>query len=149
MKTRIYLDTSVVSVRFDSRAGERQALTKEFFDQVEISQLCTSEVTIQEVEATSDDQHRQLMVDMINQIEILPLSDEVKTVGQQYMVAGIFSARMMLDAYHVAAASVAGIPILVSWNFRHLVNRRRRAAVLDVNMQLGLIALEIISPPEI
>jgi hypothetical protein len=39
--------------------------------------------------------------------------------------------------------------VLLSWNFRHLVNRRRRAQINDVNISLSLPTIDIVAPPEI
>ena len=56
---------------------------------------------------------------------------------------------MLNDALHVAAAVLHRQDILLSWNFKHLVNRRRRARVNDINISLGLPTLEILAPPEL
>jgi len=56
---------------------------------------------------------------------------------------------LLQDARHVAACTVAGIPVLLSWNFRHLVNRTRRIRVNLVNLQEGYEQIEIIAPPEL
>jgi hypothetical protein len=56
---------------------------------------------------------------------------------------------MLSDAVHVAAAVLTRQDILLSWNFRHLVNRVRRAKVNEVNISLGLPTIEVIAPPEI
>jgi len=149
MKLRFYLDTSVISVRYDPRSPERRTLTEEFFGRTPLSNLCTSEVALAEIDPTPDADQRRSMLELLGGIEVFPLTEEMKGVGEEYVLAGIFPRRMMRDAYHVAAASVAGVPVLVSWNFKHLVNRRRRAAVLDVNARLDLPALEIIAPPEV
>jgi hypothetical protein len=55
----------------------------------------------------------------------------------------------MDDALHVAAAVLGRYDVLVSWNFRHLVNRRRRAALNSLNTSWGLPAIEIIAPAEL
>jgi hypothetical protein len=56
---------------------------------------------------------------------------------------------MFNDALHVAAAVLTRQDVLLSWNFKHLVNRRRRAKVNDVNVSQGLPMIEIVAPPEI
>jgi hypothetical protein len=38
---------------------------------------------------------------------------------------------------------------LGDWNFRHLVNRRRRALVNEVNILAGHSMIEIVAPPEV
>ena len=40
---------------------------------------------------------------------------------------------MLADALHIAFATVAGVDILVSWNFKYIVNFRRIRAYNEVN----------------
>jgi hypothetical protein len=56
---------------------------------------------------------------------------------------------LLADAQHVAAAVVSGVPIVVSWNFRHLVNRTRRIQVNLINARQGYHQVEIVAPPEL
>jgi hypothetical protein len=74
---------------------------------------------------------------------------EMKELARQYVEAGVFTAVMMNDAVHVAAAVLTRQDILLSWNFKHLVNRVRRAKINQVNVSQGLPTIEIIAPPEI
>ena len=55
---------------------------------------------------------------------------------------------MLNDSLHVAAAVLSRQDVLISWNFRHLVNRRRCAQVNQVNVSRGLPTVEIVAPPE-
>jgi hypothetical protein len=70
-------------------------------------------------------------------------------LGQRYVSEGVFTATMLSDALHVAAAVISRQDVLLSWNFRHLVNRRRRAKVNEVNVEAGLRTIEILAPPEL
>ena len=56
---------------------------------------------------------------------------------------------MLDDAIHVAVAVLSRRDVLVSWNFRHLVNRLRRALVNEVNILAGHPTIEIVAPPEV
>jgi len=56
---------------------------------------------------------------------------------------------MYNDALHVAAAVLTRQDVLLSWNFKHLVNRRRRARINEYNISVGLPAVEIVAPPEV
>ena len=49
----------------------------------------------------------------------------------------------------MAAAVLTRQDVLLSWNFKHLVNRRRRAQINEENISLGLPVIEIVAPPEI
>ena len=78
-----------------------------------------------------------------------PVTDEMKTLAQKYIDSGVFTPAMFNDALHVAAAVLTRQDVLASWNFKHLVNRRRRAMVNQVNIAKELPAIEIIAPPEV
>jgi predicted nucleic acid-binding protein len=54
-----------------------------------------------------------------------------------------------VDALHVALASVARADVLVSWNFKHLVQLRRIRGFHAVNVLRGYPLLEIRSPREV
>jgi hypothetical protein len=61
----------------------------------------------------------------------------------------VFTPIMLNNALHVATAVLIRHDVLLSWNFRHLVNRRRRAEVNEVNISVGLPMVEILAPPEL
>lgn len=82
-------------------------------------------------------------------VTIHPLTDEMQTLAKQYVQAGIFPAKVISDALHVAAAVLSRNEILISWNFKHLVNRRRRAAIASINLARNLPSIEIVAPPEL
>lgn len=70
-------------------------------------------------------------------------------MAQSYIKGGVFTPVVLNDAVYVAAAVLTRQDILLSWNFKHMVNRTRRAKVNEVNISLGLPSIEIIAPPEI
>jgi hypothetical protein len=84
----------------------------------------------------------------LNGLTVHSVSTEMKTLAARYVDAGTFTAATYNDALHVAAAVLAEQDILVSWNFKHLVNRRQRAQSNEVNISLGLPTIEIVAPPE-
>src|SRR5207245_6338427 len=79
----------------------------------------------------------------------LPVTDEMRALAEKYLLAGAFTRTRYNDAVHVAAATLSRQDVLVSWNFKHLVNRRRRAMVCGVNATAGLPPIDILSPPEL
>ena len=52
-------------------------------------------------------------------------SDEIRSLADRYIESGALTERLSNDAEHVAAATVAGVSVLASWNSRHMVNMRR------------------------
>jgi hypothetical protein len=50
---------------------------------------------------------------------------------------------------HVAAATVAGADLILSWNFKHIVNFNRIRGFNSVNIRMGYRAMTILSPKEV
>ena len=57
--------------------------------------------------------------------------------------------RHIIDAQHIAIASVERVDVLASWNFRHIVNLDYIHAFNAVNLKTGYPILEIRSPREV
>ena len=149
MKVKIYLDTSVFSAYHDDAVKERQDLTVDFWNRRSEFELSTSALAIQELEDTPDVTKRDLFKVLTKGLFIHPVTEEAKVLGMQYITKGVFTEAMKDDSVHVAIAVLNRQDILLSWNFKHLVNRRRRANINDINISLGLPQIEILAPPEV
>lgn len=53
------------------------------------------------------------------------------------------------DCLHIALATIHKVDILVSWNFKHIVNVYRIRGYNSVNLSLGYSTLEIRSPKDV
>jgi hypothetical protein len=71
------------------------------------------------------------------------------SLANEYVAARVIPVSSRGDARHVAIATLAGSDALVSWNFRHLVNLRRKRLVHSVNIRLGYPLIELVSPEEV
>lgn len=149
MKIRLYADTSVFSAYYDERAPDRKALTEDFWRGIAAFECSTSELAVTELEQIKDAALRQKMKALLADFRIHPLIAEMHALADEYVRAGAFTKLLLNDALHVAAATLTRQDVLISWNFKHLVNRRRRAIVNGVNAMQGLPALDILSPPEV
>lgn len=56
--------------------------------------------------------------------------------------------RWAADALHVAVATMAECEVIVSWNFKHIVNFRRIRLYNAVNKKLGHGEIGIFTPQE-
>lgn len=149
MKTRIYLDTSIISALHDQLAPERQRQTRSFWSSLGEFEVSTSELTRGEINRTPDEVRRGQLLGSLAQISMLSLTSEMHTLASRYIEEGIFPRTQSPDALHVAAAVLTRHDVILSWNFKHLVNRRRRALVNAVNLSLRVATVDIISPPEL
>ncbi len=149
MKLRVYLDTSVFSAYYDSRHMDRKIETEQFWSKLNLFEVSTSETAGQELAQTQNTEQRSSLLKMLESVSIISVTQPMKQLAQDYVNAGIFTPTMFNDALHIAAAVLTRQDVLLSWNFKHLVNRRRRAMVNQLNISKSLPGIEIVAPPEI
>lgn len=148
MKARVYLDTSVVSARFDGRTPERMAQTETAWGRFVEYDPVISETVLEELGAASPPL-REKLLDCVAGFTTLSVTEEAKELANAYVAQGIFPEKYFDDALHVAIASVHQVGILLSWNFVHLVKLKTRRMVGLANMLRNHSSVEIISPPEL
>ena len=149
---RLYIDTSVINGLY---AQDTQIITDtgQFFKNVNVLRykLYASEATIEEIENTPDKSKKVLLKNVFEeyQIEILSTVVEARWLANRYVEAKIIPARYFTDALHIAIASVYNIPVLVSWNFEHMVKIKTKLGINRINSQQGYPIIEISSPREV
>lgn len=79
----------------------------------------------------------------------LPITDEVLTLRDAYIRAGVVGPGRRNDATHVAAATVARADVIVSWNFRHIVRLDKIRSYNRADLLNGYGVLAILSPKEV
>jgi hypothetical protein len=82
-------------------------------------------------------------------VEHVSFTEEASALAERYLTEGVIGASMRLDARHIATATVHRVDVLVSWNFKHIVNLRRIRGYNSVNLRAGYPLLEIRSPEEV
>ena len=87
--------------------------------------------------------------DISEMAEIIEVSEEAVRLSHEYMKEGEFTERMLADTLHIAAATVHGTDIVVSWNFRDIVNLNKIVIYNAVNLKMGYHQIEIRNPMEI
>ena len=70
-------------------------------------------------------------------------------LAQKYLDDNIVSENCRGDALHIAIATVIGVDVLVSWNFKHIVNLNKIKLFNSVNFREGYNMLEIRTPREV
>lgn len=148
MRPRIYVDTSVLGGCEDDefRAASRRLL--ETFTAGKLT-LVLSELTLRELETAPEGVRAVLGQVPSQHIEALALSAEAEELAGVYITEGAVGERMRADALHIALATVSRVDVLVSWNFRHIVNLRQIHAFNAVNLKRGYPLLEIRTPREV
>ena len=123
--------------------------TEEFWKKLNQFEACTSDLTEKELLQTASSSLRDKFAELLKQVSIFLIKEEMTKLAENYISRGVFTSVMFNDALHAAAAVLTRQDVLLSWNFKHLVNRRRRAMVNELNISKGLPTIEIVAPPEI
>jgi len=82
-------------------------------------------------------------------LEFVDISDEAVELAESYLKENVVGKTSRTDCIHIALATLNHADILVSWNFKHIVNINRIRGYNAVNYKLGNKILEIRTPREI
>ena len=80
---------------------------------------------------------------------VLVETDATLRLSEAYLKARLVPRRKAMDARHIAVATVADLDAIVSWNFKDMVNLRKKRIVQWVNHRFGYAEIDIISPLEV
>ncbi|MEO6232352.1 MAG: hypothetical protein ABJB11_24695 [Ferruginibacter sp.] len=148
MTKRIYIDTSVVGGQFDK---EFSADTIPFFNAVTNGQfiIVISDLLEAELLRAPDHVRNFLTTVPTQQIENIRLTAEAAKLADQYISAKVVGQTSRADCQHIAMATLVKADVLVSWNFKHIVNLDKIRGYNGINYQLGYSMIEIRTPKEI
>jgi hypothetical protein len=144
----IYVDASVVGGSEDSEFAEDSlALWRLFIEGVYIQVL--SEHTLRELQGAPESIRAHLLdIPEAHQI-VLVDSPEANALAEAYLAHGIMGPGSRSDALHVALATIGRVDVMVSWNFKHIVNLGKIRMFNAVNLEQGYGFIEIRTPKEV
>lgn len=147
-RSRIYIDTSVIGGCLD---GEFEEYSKQLFEEFSAGKktVVISDLVLLELEGAPQSVKKVLNNVSEENIEYVSLNEESIQLANSYLKDGVVAESSISDARHIAIATVERVDILVSWNFKHIVNINRIHLLNSVNLKLGYPILEIRSPREV
>jgi predicted nucleic acid-binding protein len=146
----IYLDTSVFGGCFEPEFSEWSiGLIRDIENG--LFQATTSEIVAFEIDAGAPEIVQQKFSSFLNGCspEVLSMSEEVLTLSDAYLAHGILTQKFRNDMMHIALATVHGVDIVASWNFKHIVRYEKIVKFNAVNLELGYHQIAIHSPREL
>ncbi|MHC8950210.1 PIN domain-containing protein [Sphingobacterium hungaricum] len=78
-----------------------------------------------------------------SQIEFINITEETTELAEQYLKENVVGTTSRADCIHIALATLSNADILVSWNFKHIVNVNRIRGYNAVNYKYRHKILEI------
>ena len=148
MKQKFYFDTSVFGGIYDKEFEEE---TLQLFERVKLGKIVCMYSDLTETELLNAPENvrtyfknlpRENTERVIVNAEIIELA--TKSIEEKVVGKTSFD-----DCLHIATATIYKADILVSWNFKHIVNVYRIRGYNSINLRMNYIPLEIRSPKEI
>ena len=145
---RVYVDSSVIGGKFNARLAEQ---TKPFWDSVERGEIVVLASDVLDRELQKAPQRAQeLMLGLLkSQVERVVSTNESDMLAEQYIAEGVVGKSSLDDCRHIALATLAHADVLVSWNFKHIVNVDRIRGYNGINMKMGYHQIDIRTPYEV
>ena len=78
----------------------------------------------------------------------LELDNDSRELAESYINEKVLGKASLNDAYHIAIATVNRLDVLISWNFKHIVNYDKIKLFNSINLRLGYPMIEIRSPKD-
>ena len=147
-KLNLYIDTSVIGGYFDVEFEEE---TKILFQSILNNDFHVIYSTVTEDELINAPEKVRELLNLIpneNKTRI-ELTEEAVMLGDTYIAENVVGKTSREDCFHIALATIHKADILVSWNFKHIVNVMRIRGYNAVNLKLGYSNIDIRSPKEI
>ena len=147
-KQRFYFDTSVFGGVYDEEFEESSI---QLFEKVKLGQIVCLYSALSEVELSLAPENVRSFFEglPIGYLEKVMISDEAVDLANKYIARNVVGRTSFDDCVHIALATIHKADILVSWNFKHIVNVYRIRGYNSVNLKAGYQTLEIRSPKDI
>ena len=148
MKQRFYFDTSVFGGIYDKEFEEE---TLQLFERVKLGKIICMYSDLTETELLNASEHIRLYFKNLpkENTERVIINKEIIELATKYIDEKVVGKTSFDDCLHIATATLNKADILVSWNFKHIVNVYRIRGYNSINLRMNYLSLEIRSPKEI
>ncbi|WP_094548113.1 hypothetical protein [Petroclostridium xylanilyticum] len=151
-KLKVYLETTIFNFFYADDAPDKRDDTIKLFNEISYGkyEAYTSYAVTNEINKASDET-KQKLFRLFNEypIAVLDEGDEVEKLADIYVDEGIIPLKYRDDAVHIATATLTGMDIILSWNFKHIVKRKTIIMVNLINTREGYKNIDIYSPSEV
>jgi len=148
-KLRIYLDTSVISYLDQTDSPERMKQTQELWKILMMGkyEIVISDLGIEEINKCEQDK-----IEMFNyylakiNYELVKTTDEIEELANEIIKEKILTPKSFNDCEHIASAILSNCDIILSWNFKHIVNLRTITGVRKITFANRYNNIDIYAP---
>lgn len=141
---KIYLDTSVYSGYYDEAQAHHTRLLFDLINTRKIN-VVTSQFVREELSKAKDERKRNAM-DLIDDYKVLvpnqAQNESIDALVAAYLRYGVLTKNSLVDATHIAIATLLDVTAVVSNNMRHMVKRQDRFNVVNLRLLGKTIKIE-------
>ena len=148
MKQKFYFDTSVFGGVYDKEFEEE---TLQLFERVKLGKIICMYSDLTETELLNAPKNIRIYFQNLpkENTERVIVNAEIIELATKYIEEKVVGKTSFDDCLHIATATLNKADILVSWNFKHIVNVYRIRGYNSINLRMNYLPLEIRSPKEI
>ena len=148
MKQRFYFDTSVFGGVYDIEFEEE---TLQLFERVKLGKIVCVYSDLTETELIKAPENIKKYFNELpkENTERVIVNGEIIELATKYLEEKVVGKTSFDDCLHIATATLNKVDMLVSWNFKHIVNIYRIRGYNSINIKMNYSSLEIRSPKEI
>jgi hypothetical protein len=148
MIPRLYFDTSVFGGVYDEEFEEISLL---LFEKVKLGKIICVYSDLSETELKyAPEKVRNFFINLPKEhTELVEVTEEAYLLAEKYLAEKVVGKTSADDCRHIATATINKVDILVSWNFKHIVNVFRIRGYNSINLRYWYSQIDIRSPKEI
>ncbi len=145
---RIYIDTSVAGGYFDEEFADA---TRKFFSRARKGEIIILTSFLLDEELINAPQRVRNLISRLSKDSTEKIQDtaEARWLADEYVKEKVVGKTSIADCLHIAIATICKAELLVSWNFKHIVNVERINGYNSVNLKHGYKTIDIRTPKEV
>lgn len=154
MNNRVYIETSIVSYLTARRIkdliilADQQTTIDWWNGHRSRFLLCTPEAVLEEARQGDPDAAAKRLV-ALDGLALLQITQAARQLAKLFIERKLIPASVLIDALHVAVATIHGTDFLLTWNCKHIANAEVARRLDVVCRELGYRMPTLCTPKEL
>ena len=148
-KLKVYLDTSVIGYLVNNNTPEKTTDTFKLWEEIKKGKydIFISEIFLTEV-SESPNEIKEKLLNHLREIKytLINIDNQIENVAEKFIELKILNPKSYDDCQHIACAIISNCDVIVSWNFKHIVNHKTIKGVKAIAALEGYNDILIYTP---
>ncbi len=154
MKTKVYLETSVISYLAARPSRDvvklaKQELTREWWDANRTAYDLYVSTPVRDEAGKGDKDAARRRMEVMDGLPVLQVTGEVVALFNRIVAASILPAKAALDVLHISIAAVHGMAYLATWNCKHIGNVAFQKKIRAEILKSGYAEVDMTTPEQL